>query len=491
MKLSKSQFIKGHQCPKALWLYLNRKDLRPEVTPAQQKLFDQGHEVGDLAQKMFPGGVEIKAEYWENEKAVELTEAAIRDGEDVLFEATAAADDGLYARIDILKRVGDEWDLIEVKSSTGVKGYHLWDLAAQRYAFEGAGYKIRKTYLMCINNEYVRAGDLEVDKLFKMEDITKETGDLQKAVKSLLPELLRVREERDEPEIGIGDHCKKPFDCDFKAYCWAHVPEYSVYNVTTGNKRADLLNQGILKIEDIPEGAVTGKKIVDVECFKSGETHVEKGELESFLDTLVYPLYYLDYETIAPAVPIYDGTSPYKPTPFQFSCHIVRKPGADYEHVEFLHDGDGDPREAFIQQLIKAVGSVGSIVAYNASYEKMINDRCREQFPMYAGELNAINKRFVDLLVPFRSRHLYHRDMKGSASLKAVLPTFEPGLSYNDLEIGDGGTASSKYEAICKGNITGAEKERTLEALREYCLVDTLGMVKLVEVIEKITGGLK
>ena len=177
--------------------------------------------------------------------------------------------------------------------------------------------------------------------------------------------------------------------------------------------------------------------------------------------------------------------------PFQFSCHIVREPGADYEHVEFLHDGSDDPREAFIQELIKAVGTKGSIVAYNASYEKMINDRCREQFPMYASELNAMNERFVDLLVPFRARHLYHSDMKGSASLKAVLPTFEPGLSYNDLEIGDGGTASDKYASICKGWIKGSEKERTLEALKEYCLVDTLGMVKLVEVIEKIVGGEK
>ena len=486
MKLSKSQFLKGHQCPKALWLSLNRKDLKPAVTPGQQKLFDQGHEVGDLAKKLFPEGMEIKAKPWESEQALELTKKAILEGKTVLFEATAISGDGLFARADILKKVGDKWDLIEVKSSTGVKDNYLWHVAIQRYAFESAGYKIRKTYLMCINNQYVKKGEIEVDKLFKMEDITKETGDLQKAVKTLLPELLSVTRKRKEPIIEIGDQCDDPYPCEFKHYCWAHVPKYSVYNFCKGEQREELLKQGILEVKDIPKDGISGKKLIDLMSAKSGKIHLDKNELKSFLNQLQYPLYFLDYETLAPAVPIYDGTSPYKQTPFQFSCHILRKKDGELEHVEFLHDGSSDPRVLFLEKLIESVGKKGSIIAFYAPFEISVNNALKEQFPLYAKEINSLNKRFVDLLVPFRARHLYHPGMNGSASLKSVLPVFEPGLSYEDLEIGDGGTASSKYESICKGWISGAEKERTMEALREYCLVDTLGMVKLIEVIEKI-----
>lgn len=489
LKISKSQFMKGHQCPKALWLSLNRKDLKAPVTVAQQKLFDQGHEVGNLAKKLFPKGLEIKAEYWESEKAVQLTLEAIKEGYNTLFEATAQSSDGLYARIDILKKEGKLWDLIEVKSSTEVKEYHLWDLAAQRYAFEQAGYKIRKTLLILIDNTYVKNGEIEPAKLLKYEDITAQTSDLQKAVKELLPDLLKVIQKKKEPKVEIGDHCKDPFECDFKNHCWAHVPKYSVYNLCKGEQREELLAQGILDARDIPSGILTGKKELDLNCAKSGKMHIDKTAIKDFLKTLKYPIYYLDYETIGPAVPLYDGTSPYKPVPFQFSCHVIRKRGADLEHIEFLHDGSGDPRIPFIESLIKTVGKKGSIVAYNAPYEKMINDQLKNQFPAYATELNAINKRFVDLLIPFRSRAIYHPDMRGSASLKSVLPVFEPGLSYQDLELQEGQTVSIVYESICKGWLDEKEKERMMEALKEYCQVDTLGMVKLIEVLEKIIKG--
>ncbi len=486
MKISKSQFIKGHQCPKALWYSLYRKDLKAPVTKAQQKLFDQGHEVGELAKKLFPKGIDILAEYWENEKAVELTNLAIKGGHNVLFEATAQSIDGLYARIDILKKAEKEWDLIEVKSSTTVQEYHLWDLAAQRYAFEKAGYKIRKTLLLLINNTYVKNGEIDPKGLLKYEDVTSQTSDLQKAVKDILPDLLKVIQKKKEPKIDIGDHCNSPFECEFKHHCWAHVPEYSVYNLCKGEQREELLTQGILDARDIPEGIIKGKKAIDLKCAKSGKMHIDKKEIKNFLEQLEYPIYFLDYETIAPAVPLFDGTSPYKAIPFQFSCHIQRKKG-ELDHIEFLHDGTGDPRIPFIEALVKAVGKKGSIVAYNAPYEKMINDSLKVQFPAYTDVINSINNRFVDLLIPFKSRAIYHPDMNGSASLKSVLPVFEPGLSYEDLELQEGQTVSIVYESISKGWIEGDEKERMMEALREYCLVDTLGMVKLVEILKKVS----
>jgi hypothetical protein len=213
--------------------------------------------------------------------------------------------------------------------------------------------------------------------------------------------------------------------------------------------------------------------------------HLEKENLKTFLRLLEKPLYFLDFETINPAIPLYDGTSPYGKIPFQFSCHIQK--GANLAQEEYLHDGFSDPRLTLIKALIKTLGKKGSIVAYNANFEISVIKGLANQFPKYQKELMALTERFVDLLMPFRSRHIYHPDMKGSASLKSVIPVFEPGLNYEQLEIKDGGGASEVYKAICKGSIEGIEKDKMMEALREYCMLDTLAMVKLVEVLENLT----
>jgi len=174
-RISKSQYLKGLQCPKALWIYRNRPDLAPEIPASKQHIFDQGHEVGILAQQYFAGGVEVTEKYYEIDKAITSTEDHIRNGAGNIYEATACSPDGAYSRIDILKEASmpDQWDLIEVKQSTGVKDYHLDDIALQRYAFKNAGYNVKNSYLMHINGSYVRFGPLNLQELFTLEDCTK------------------------------------------------------------------------------------------------------------------------------------------------------------------------------------------------------------------------------------------------------------------------------------------------------------------------------
>ena len=485
-RISKSQYIKGLQCPKALWLYRHRPELAPEVSDTTQYIFDSGHEVGELAQKYFAGGIEITDPYYETQNAIASTERAIKNGYDFIYEATAKSPDGAYSRIDILSRVPgtDQWDLIEVKQSTGIKDYYIDDMSLQKYAFVGAGYNIRKTILMHINNEYVKEGDLDLKQLFVLEDCTDIVSEKIIDVKSKLENLINVIISKEEPQVNIGDQCGYPFACDYMHYCWSHIPEYSVYNVLRGSKLESLLAEEIIEINDIPDDYnVTDREAIAINSYKKNTVHINKDGINQFLESLIYPLYYLDYETIFPVIPLFDNSRPYQQIPFQFSLRIQKKPGGELTHIEFLHRQPTDPREAFIKSLIKSCGDKGSVVVYNQGFESRINRELREAFPEYEDSLVDINNRMIDLLVPFRSRHLYHPKMKGSASIKSVLPAFVPELSYDELEIGDGGAASLVYLSCIKDSIPAAEKEKAYANLKVYCGRDTLAEVQLVDIL--------
>jgi hypothetical protein len=485
-RISKSQYLKGVQCPKALWLYRHRPDLKPEITESQQFMFDNGHEVGRLAQQYFSNGVEINEAYFEIDKAIASTARVIGQGADTIFEASACSSDGAYSRIDILKKANrpQAWDLIEVKSSTGLKDYYIDDMALQRYAFSDGGYRIRKSFLMHLKNEYVRSGDLDLKKLFNLEDYTAPVNEKMEGVGVKINDLIKMLNSENGPQVEIGDQCRKPFDCDYIPYCWQHVPEYSVYNVFNGRKLHDLLSENIIDIADVPDGFdLTGRQFIAVSAYKKNQTYKDASKIRDFLGQLQYPLYFLDYEAIWPALPLFDKSSPYQQIPFQFSLHIQPRKGGELQHIEFLHTGTDDPRPDFIKSLIKNCGNAGSVVVYNQSYESRINDELGRDFPEYKSDLEKINERMIDLLVPFRSRYLYHPDMKGSATLKSVLPAFAPELSYSGLSIQDGEMASIYYTRCIRNQLPEVEKDRIFSDLKEYCRMDTLAEVKLLEIL--------
>lgn len=484
--ISKSQYLKGIQCPKALWLYRNRRDLAPEISEAQQFIFDTGHEVGVLAQQYFGAGTEITEPYYKIAQAIRSTNQAVKAGEDVIFEASASSQTGAYSRIDIFKKVGgsDTWDLIEVKSSTGVKDYHIDDMALQRHAFEGAGYRIGKSILMHVNNNYVRSGKLDLRELFTLEDCTDIVEERLAEIDSRLADLIKVINSRTEPGIEIGGHCNRPFECDYIPYCWAHVPDYSVYKVFNGRKLETLLEENILQVSEVPDDfELTDRQTIDIAACRENRIYRDVTAIRAFLGQLKYPLYYLDYETISPAVPLFDQSSPYETIPFQFSLHVQPIKGGDLEHTEFLHTGMDDPRPHFLEALVKACRQKGSVVVYNKAFEAGVNNKLAHNFPAYAARLETINDRMVDLLIPFRRRHLYHPAMKGSASLKSVLPAFVPDLTYEGLAIANGEIASITYNRWIRGLVPEGEKAQIFEDLREYCKLDTLAEVRLVEVL--------
>jgi len=486
--ISKSQYLKGMQCLKALWLYRRRPDLIPPVSETQQFIFNTGHEVGALAQEYFGEGIEITAPYNQTTRAIEDTRQAVQEGKSIVFEATAAAPEGAFSRIDIFRKAAGTgtWDMIEVKSSTGVKNYHIDDISLQRFAFEGAGYAIDQSILMHINNQYTRYNDLDVQQLFTLVDCTEIVLSRIAEVKPNLTLFLETLNKKMEPDIPIGSHCFSPFACDFIHYCWQHVPDPSAYDIFSGARLEGLLGQGILNVEDVPPGfGMTERQEIAVRSIQENRVYADVSAIRGFLDSLEYPLYFLDYETINPGVPLFDGTRPYQLIPFQFSLHIQEKKGGDLIHREFLHTDATDPRPKLAKHLVDVCGNKGSVVVYSKSFESRINRELADTYPEHANDLLKMNDRMVDLLIPFRSRILYHPAMGASASLKSVLPAFVPDMSYAHLAIQEGDTASVRYLKCMKGMVSETEKQEIFENLRIYCAQDTMAEVRLLEVLYK------
>jgi hypothetical protein len=481
--LSKSKFIAGIQCPKLLWTYYNNKSAIPEPDPGTQAIFDQGHLVGELATSLFPNGIKID---WgtEFDKVNSASTTALAERRP-LFEPGFM--NGLcYARADVLNPVsGGKWDLIEVKSTTKVEDVHLQDVAFQKYVYEGAGVPIRRCYLMHINNTYVRRGEVDPKKLFKSEDITKQVSSMLPDIPEQVSKMRKIIGSKACPDTKLSGNCDSPYSCPLVDSCRSFLPEQSVFSLYRGGpKKLELIENGILRIVDIPDDfPLTETQQIQVECERSGRAHVDKEAIAGFLGSLQYPLCFLDFETFATAIPVYDLVRPYQQVSFQYSLCILRSPGADIEQLGFLADGTKDPRPEILSRLKSELGKTGSIVAYNATFEIQRLEDCAQYYSEYSEWVRGVIPRFIDLLVPFRSFHYYHPDQLGSASLKAVMPVLT-GQGYDELEIGDGGTASLRFLDMAFGNLSKEECAAIRNHLEVYCSQDTRGMIDVLRALK-------
>ncbi len=484
--ISKSKFLWGLQCPKLLWHAYNAKELIPEPDAATQAIFDQGHSVGSLAKQMFPDGVEVGDGVRDLDETIRLTKEALKLRKP-LFESAFSANGG-YCRTDILRPAPkDSWDLIEVKSTTSSKEVHLDDLAFQYWVLVKAGLKIRNCYLMHINSDFVRKGEIDPKKFFTMEDLTTQVVDPAGLVQDKLDDMLKVIRQRKSPDIKIGPHCNDPYFCPLIGHCWKFLPSHSVFDLYRGGQKGfELLEQGVTSLGDIPvEFNLTNKQGLQKQVARSGKPYINKKAIAKFLDQLEYPINYLDFETFNPAVPLFDGLRPYQQVPFQFSLHIVNKKGGKAEHIEFLAEGRRDPRPAFMLKLRESVSRTGSIVAFNAPFELSRIQECCEALPKFAPWFKAVEERVIDLLGPFRSFDYYHPDQHGSASMKAVLPALT-GKGYDDLGIQEGGTASNEFLRVTFGDVDEKDRRRVRQQLEEYCGRDTEGMIWIVEELGRV-----
>lgn len=481
MLLSKTEYILGMDCEKALWLIIHHPELIPNIDIMLQRRFDIGNEVQELASKLFPfgkmvGDGDIK---YMAEKTKQMSEE-----NSILFEATAIIPDKAFCRIDIMEREGDAWNLIEIKSATEVKDNYIDDLAFQKYIFENAGYKINRLKVIYINNQYIRKENLDIYELFVTEDVTLRIDEIYADVKANIDELRQITEQSDEPEVLL--HKTKPCKtCAFKSYCRRNLPEYPAFSLFHYDRDWEkFYNQyKSYNVEDIPSNyKLSTKEIIDRQAYITQQIHAEPQKIREWLNQLEYPLYYLDYETAQLAIPLFNNSKPYDQIPFQFSLHIQETPGGELRHISFLHKEQSDPRRAIAECLINNLGNKGSVIVFNQTFEETRNKELARLFPDLADKIFAINERIADQKDVFDKRWLYNPKQKSSTSIKYILPSFCD-LSYQDMEIANGGEAMSEYEAFLKGKQTPEETTKMFEALEKYCAQDTYAMVKLMEVL--------
>jgi hypothetical protein len=455
---------------------------------AQQVIFDTGTKIGELARNVYPGGALIKENHFQHEQAVITTQKVLQNTLiPIIYEAAFMHDD-IRIRADILVRTNDgRFDLVEMKSTTKTKEEHILDIAIQLYVLHGCGINIGRASLGHLDSEYVYRGeDYELDKLFQIDDITI-------AAKDKLPEVvLKLRDMREmlyktePPDIKVGRQCSNPYDCAFQGHCYASLPEHYILQLPRVSKEVmDTLNaDDIEDIRDIPidfAGLNAAQQRVR-DCVVNNRIYLDT-DITGELNQLVYPIHFLDFETFNPALPLYIGTSPYKAIPFQWSNHILNGDGS-IRHEEFLHDGFDDPRVEFARTLLQTLGNEGSIVVYS-SFEASRIKELMQALPQLSDELNKLLIRIVDLLKLIRT-HCYHPEFHGSFSIKSVLPVLVPGLDYSDLEINDGGLASTAYAEIVHPDTTQERRDHLRKCLLDYCERDTEAEVRLFQTLKSI-----
>lgn len=483
--LTKSKYLYGIQCPMLLWISVNRKELIPVPDAATQYKFDQGHLVGELAKKLYPDGIDIPSDNFMGN--INRTKELLNQRKP-LFEAGVMVGN-LFSRTDILNPVNeDEWDIIEVKSSTEIKDINLHDVSFQKLCWEESGLKIRKCFLAYINNKYVKNGEINPQELFIVDDITGPVGFKSLDIRDKISGMMEIINLPDCPEAIIGACCSDPYDCPLMDTCWAELPEHNVFTLYYGGKKScELYDRGIVEIADIPKTyKLNDKQQIQLSCVANDNVHIDKEGIKEFLSGLEYPLYLLDFETFSTVIPVYDGTRPYQNIPFQFSLHIQENPGGKLQHHEYLAEGKDDPRPGLLAALHNKIGDAGSIVAYNKSFEENVLKDLALAFPEYSEWINGILPGFVDLLVPFRSFNYYNPLQHGSASIKKVLPAIT-GSGYEGMAIAKGDDASLAFLDMAYGNLTDEEKSRIRNNLLEYCGLDTEAMARIINELYQLS----
>ncbi len=486
MTLSKSQYIKGLQCHKALWLQKHKPELKNQPDAQTESLFKSGDSVGELACGLFPDGVEVEFRADDFEGMIERTKELIDGGEEIIYEATFR-ENGIFAMADILVKNGSSWDMYEVKSSTHVKEYHLNDASIQWFALSDA-IRLNRAFIVHINNSYVREDTLDIHALFTISDITEFVKDRQHLIEPNLTDLKEMLDDK-MPTVDIGAHCTNPYTCDFYKHCHAHLPYPSIFNLywMSGAKKWEMYYKGIVHFHDIPkETRLNATQTLQVETFKTKEPAIDKAIISEFLETISYPINFFDFETFNEAIPRFKKQRPFAQIPFQYSLHILHDDGT-MEHKEFLVDEQSDPRVALIKQMLSDITPTGTIVAFNQGFEKSVIKGLADFQPEYADKLLELNERFVDLIVPFRRRGYYHPDFNGSFSLKSVLPALFPDdaeLDYKKLEIQNGGMAMDTFSNLHLLK-DPTQREKIRANLLAYCKLDTLAMVRIWEKLKE------
>lgn len=501
VSISKSTFLHFQVCPKDTWLRLHRADFVEKFAPTDfdKHLMEEGNEVEVHARQLFAGGVMVSAT---GDAALEQTRQLMDADTSAILQATFLAD-GFYTKCDVLKPSAEagSWDIYEIKGTNSRKEGsedrdHISDLAFQKQVLTLAGIKVGRVFIVHLNKEYVRAGALDLPALFTVADST----DL---VEKIMPDIVREMEAAREylnqsSEPGIGCDCHlygRSRHCRTFSYSHPYVPEYSVHDIArigaSKKKLEDLVGKKIFAIEDVPDDfKLSDTQALQVRAHKSKQPIIAETGIAELLAGYTFPLYFLDYETYAPAIPAFDGFSPYRRIPFQLSLHVLHDDGSEPEHFEFLHPERSDPTLAVAELLSRHVGPEGSVVVWSAPFERGVNKEIAQRLGGdHAAHLEAINNRLQDLRDVFAKQHYVHPEFRGGTSIKDVLPVMVPELTYDGMAIRDGTMASERWWAMTAAETAAAERATIASALLAYCKQDSYAMYAIWRKLQALLAG--
>ena len=487
-RITKSKYVSYYECPKRYYLETFYPRLK-KIDSNRDKILSTGTNVGDLAMGLFGDYTDVTTtsnDILDIPKMIKKTNDCLNNGTINICEASFLLDD-LYCAVDILHKNPDgSYSIYEVKSTTRVEDYHIIDTSFQYYVLTMLGLKIKSMNVVTINSSYIRYKELDINKLFKINDISDKVLTHQNEIPSIIDKIRECRDNKIDPKTDLSRACDKPYECSFKDFCFKDLPTPSCFSLTNSKKKLEFYNEGLITFNDLYNSKYF-KKMTEANKeqilyeINDMKPKVDKDKIKEFLDKITYPLYLLDFESMQPAIPLFSKTKPYQQVVFQYSLHIIEKKGAKPIHKEFLAEEGKCPTKEVALHLINDIPADSMIMAYNISFEK---SRIKELAIMYPDLSDELLKRlnFIDLMIPFKNHDIYKKEFQGSYSIKYILPGLfpdDPELDYHNLDlIHNGSEAMNSYE-----NLLSYPKEERLKirkSLLKYCELDTYAMVKIL-----------
>lgn len=468
--LTKTNYLQYLSCPEELWLQKNRPDLIPKLDIDALHKIEQGNLVDRLAQDWFKGGCILE------EENIDPTKVAFQ---------VRAEWQGLVAVADIIVygKTQKHIKLFEAKAATGLKPEHLNDIAYQKFVFEKSGYTVTATYLLHVNNNYSFIGEIDQCELLATKNITKEIQELTATTTQQVQAAVEWM-HGDMPKERITVGCPKKLNCPFVQYHFKDLPASTIYNIPNiqTKKLQELMDAGILNLQDVPpEFPFSEKQRRAVNIAQQDAIVIKTSPIKKALAKLEYPLYFIDYESFSYIIPAQDHYRPYQQMVFQYSLHTQATPDAAITHTEYLLQSKKESVAELLAHMRANIGDTGNLIVWNEVFEKGRNVEMAAIYPDYADFLQSMNDRMFDLMQIFKKGHYIHPGFKGRNSLKSVLPTLCPAISYEELSIQNGALAAIKWHHATDSRVSPSEAKEIFADLLKYCHLDTLAMVKILE----------
>jgi hypothetical protein len=494
--LTKTNYIIWRDCAKNAWLKVHKPEIyfAHELSEFEKQIIETGNEVELIARELFPSGVLVEER---GVDAINRTKELMTNGERTIFQG-AFEQEGYFAAVDILRLDPDsgKYQIYEIKATNSIdKKNHFPDLAFQTVLLEVCGLDIQSSHIIHLNPDYIRDGEIDIVKLFVLEDVT----EIIKSMKEEIAESMKLAQDyimQDKEPVGPcsciyrgrSNHCTT-----FK-YSNPDLPKYGVHDLSrigiSKRKLTDWIDSNIFHLHDIPRDAeLTDIQQNQVWTHLHDRVMMSREDISEELAKLVFPLYFLDYETFPAAVPRFDGFSPYQQIPFQYSLHILHSADEEPQHLDFLYTQPGDPSRAFYESMASHIGNIGSVIVWHKSFECGRNRELVKRIPESKSFFDSIDARVFDLEDIFKKQHYVHKDFKGSSSIKKILPVLAPSLKYDNLEIREGGSAAQAWNHVVSSNIDGVEKSKIEQDLRDYCELDTYAMYAIWRELDKLINS--